>query len=222
MAKKESTAIKKAQAATAAAAAASTSSTSTGSSPSDSILPQTKTVTTTFAELQSAINTTINDYLRHLTPKLKLIDIFLVFLVALGILQFIYVLLIGNFPFNAFLGGFAICVGQFVLLVSLRLQINDHNASTAAANGDDGEEEVVVAKSSKSKSSKKKSEKETIADIDEIDVTVGGDDDELEAVSGDDDGKSKKVFTGISPERSFADFIFASLILHFIVIHFIN
>lgn len=217
MAKKESTAIKKAQAATAAAAAASTSSTSTGSSPSDSILPQTKTVTTTFAELQSAINTTINDYLRHLTPKLKLIDIFLVFLVALGILQFIYVLLIGNFPFNAFLGGFAICVGQFVLLVSLRLQINDHHASR-----DDEEEEVVVAKSSKSKSSKKKSEKETIADIDEIDVTVGGDDDEVEAVSGDVDGKSKKVFTGISPERSFADFIFASLILHFIVIHFIN
>ncbi|RCK67412.1 Dolichyl-diphosphooligosaccharide--protein glycosyltransferase subunit DAD1 [Candida viswanathii] len=120
---------------------------------------QSASVSSTINELKSTINTTVSDYFKSLTPRLKLIDFFLTFLVALGVLQFIYVILIGNFPFNAFLGGFISCVGQFVLLVSLRLQINDSN---------------------------------------------------------------KKLFDGISPERSFGDFIFASLILHFIVIHFIN
>lgn len=74
------------------------------------------------SEVLAAVNSTYNDYVTTLTPRLKLIDTFLVFLVLLGVLQFIYVLLIGNFPFNAFLGGFISCVGQFVLTVSLRLQ----------------------------------------------------------------------------------------------------
>ncbi|ABN66540.1 oligosaccharyltransferase epsilon subunit, partial [Scheffersomyces stipitis CBS 6054] len=103
-------------------------------------------------ELSAAVNTTYSDYVATLTPRLKLIDLFLVFLVALGILQFVYVLLVGNFPFNAFLGGFISCVGQFVLTVSLRLQIK------SATNA----------------------------------------------------------------ERAFGDFVFASLILHFVVYHFIN
>lgn len=127
------------------------------------IKKQTSTnIGSTINELKSTINTTVNDYFKSLTPRLKLIDFFLTFLICLGILQFIYVILIGNFPFNAFLGGFISCVGQFVLLVSLRLQIND------------------------------------------------------------DQNNNNKLFKGISPERSFGDFIFASLILHFIVIHFIN
>ncbi|KAI5959665.1 OST2 [Candida margitis] len=211
MAKKDS-AIKKAQAATAAKANQSSSSTTTNSASSsghDSIIPQTKSVTTTFHELQLAISTTTSDYFNNLTPKLKLIDLFLVFLVSLGILQFIYVLLIGNFPFNAFLGGFAICVGQFVLLVSLRLQINDSAENKGGNNA-------------RAKKSKKNEKVDTVDEIDEIDDDVEDDDsDDADAVDGGS-GKSKKVFTGISPERSFADFIFASLILHFIVIHFIN
>ncbi|EMG49329.1 OST2 Dolichyl-diphosphooligosaccharide--protein glycosyltransferase subunit OST2 [Candida maltosa Xu316] len=117
-------------------------------------------IATTINELKSTIDTTLSNYFDSLTPKLKLIDIFLTFLVLLGVINFVYVLLIGNFPFNAFLGSFISCVGQFVLLVSLRLQINEDNG--------------------------------------------------------------QKFFKDISPERAFGDFIFASLILHFIVIHFIN
>ncbi|ODV82418.1 defender against death DAD protein [Suhomyces tanzawaensis NRRL Y-17324] len=135
MAKKE-VAIKKAQA-------------QTGTSASGVSGVQSKKISNSFGELFAAISTTYNDYSTTLTPRLKLIDLFLVFLVALGVLQFVYVILVGNFPFNAFLGGFISCVGQFVLLVSLRLQIK-------------------------------------------------------------------------TPERSFGDFIFASLILHFVVYHFIN
>lgn len=209
MAKKDIIAIKKAQAAKANTAnSTSFSSTTTNTtSSSDSLLPQSKSVTTTFHELKLAINTTTNDYFATLTPKLKLIDLFLVFLVSLGILQFSYVLLIGNFPFNAFLGGFAICVGQFVLLVSLRLQINDHGATKG--------KETVAVKTKSNKTTKGGKD----ADGDEIDELVEIDD---SVDTEDDNDKSTKVFTGISPERSFADFIFASLILHFIVIHFIN
>lgn len=75
-----------------------------------------------FSEMFNAVTITYNNYLKTLTPRLKLIDTFLAFLVALGLLQFVYVLLVGNFPFNAFLGGFISCIGQFVLTVSLRMQ----------------------------------------------------------------------------------------------------
>lgn len=63
------------------------------------------------------------------TPSsLLLIDALLVFLMATGILQFLYCILVTNFPFNAFLGSFASQVGQFVLAASLRSQVNPDNA----------------------------------------------------------------------------------------------
>lgn len=88
--------------------------------------------------------------------RLKLIDIFCLFLVLIAVVQFIFMILIRDtFPFNAFLAGFIVCVGQFVLLISLRLQLLDN-------------------------------------------------------------------FPGIPKNRAFGEFILASLILHFISLHFIN
>lgn len=121
-----------------------------------------------YSDVVGAVNATYGNYKKTLSPRLKLIDCFLTFLVALGGLQFVYVLLIGNFPFNAFLGGFIACVGQFVLTVSLRMQYAASESKLAT--------EVAAS----------------------------------------------KPFPTISPERAFGDFIFASLILHFIVFHFIN
>lgn len=115
-------------------------------------------VTKVVSDVSSSFDLTFQDYKKTLTPRLKLIDSFLAFLVALGGLQFVYVIVIGNFPFNAFLGGFISCVGEFVLTVNLRLQYNDKAG----------------------------------------------------------------IFQRVSPERAFGDYIFASLILHFAVYHFIN
>lgn len=163
MAKKDA-AIKKAAAAAQAAvnskAATSTKDAETPKKTTKSRSP----LTLTISEVVAAVNSTYDDYIKTLTPRLKLIDTFLVFLVALGVLQFVYVLLIGNFPFNAFLGGFISCVGQFVLTVSLRLQYGA------------------------------------------IETKKESDSDKLQ----------------VSPERAFGDYIFASLVLHFIVYHFIN
>ncbi|CDR37829.1 CYFA0S01e18030g1_1 [Cyberlindnera fabianii] len=112
-----------------------------------------------FAEFQKSIQVSYKSYIDTLTPRLKLVDIFLVFLVFVALVQFVFAVVLGNFPFNAFLGGFISTVGQFVLTVSLRLQTAQQN---------------------------------------------------------------QKEFPGVSPERAIGDYIFASLVLHFIVYHFIN
>lgn len=90
--------------------------------------------------------------------RTKAIDTFMGFLVLLGALQFVFCVLVGNFPFNAFLGGFSSTVGQFVLLAALRIQLDPGNRHEFKQ----------------------------------------------------------------SPQRAFADFVGGSLILHFLVYHFIN
>ncbi|KAG8952787.1 oligosaccharyltransferase complex subunit epsilon [Tulasnella sp. 424] len=67
-------------------------------------------------------------YLDDTPTKLKTIDAFLVFIMLSGIIQFVYCVAVTNFPFNAFLAGFASTVGQFVLTASLRSQVNPLNA----------------------------------------------------------------------------------------------
>ncbi|MCJ1426515.1 oligosaccharyltransferase complex subunit epsilon, partial [Sticta canariensis] len=62
------------------------------------------------------------------TPqRVKLIDTFMGFLVLVGVLQFVYCVVAGNYPFNAFISGFSATVGQFVLTASLRIQTNPDN-----------------------------------------------------------------------------------------------
>ncbi|KAK4166753.1 DAD family-domain-containing protein [Cladorrhinum sp. PSN259] len=66
-------------------------------------------------------------YLNTTPQQTKLIDAFQVFLVVVGALQFLYCILAGNYPFNAFLSGFSATVGQFVLTASLRIQTTEAN-----------------------------------------------------------------------------------------------
>ena len=56
--------------------------------------------------------------------SIKVIDVYLVYVLMTGIIQFVYMLLVGSFPFNSFLAGFLSCVGVFVLTVALRMQVN--------------------------------------------------------------------------------------------------
>ncbi|RLO14047.1 hypothetical protein DYB28_007594 [Aphanomyces astaci] len=75
-----------------------------------------------------------SQYNKHSTRKMKLIDGFLAYVLATGVLQFVYCVGFGTFPFNSFLSGFLSTVGVFVFAVSLRMQINPQNASAFAAN----------------------------------------------------------------------------------------
>ncbi|EEB06346.1 oligosaccharyltransferase epsilon subunit [Schizosaccharomyces japonicus yFS275] len=72
---------------------------------------------------QGALSTLFNVYAKKTDPFIKLLDVFLVFLVFIGVVQFGYVVLVGTYPFNSFLSGFIAAVGQFVLTVSFRSQL---------------------------------------------------------------------------------------------------
>lgn len=56
-----------------------------------------------------------DEYHARTPQKLKLVDAYLAYIMATGIVQFLYCLLVGTFPFNSFLSGFISCVGSFVL-----------------------------------------------------------------------------------------------------------
>lgn len=44
-----------------------------------------------------------------------MIDAYLVYIFFTGVIQFVYCVVVGRFPFNSFLAGFLSCVGSFVL-----------------------------------------------------------------------------------------------------------
>ena len=55
------------------------------------------------------------DYVKNTTLKTQLVDAFLVWTFATAITQLCYVILVGTFPFNAFLSSFFCHVGLFAL-----------------------------------------------------------------------------------------------------------
>merc|ERR1712014_469419 len=68
-----------------------------------------------------------NNYMDTTPQRVKLLDSFMAFLIVVAGIQFLYCLIAGNFPFNAFLSGFSATIGQFVLTASLRIQTNPQN-----------------------------------------------------------------------------------------------
>ncbi|KAJ5106489.1 Defender against death DAD protein [Penicillium angulare] len=71
-------------------------------------------------------------YTANTPQRTLLLDAFMAFLVLVGGIQFVYCVLAGNYPFNAFLSGFSAAVGQFVLTASLRMQISDSGATSSS------------------------------------------------------------------------------------------
>lgn len=57
---------------------------------------------------QSPIHTLWKAYNEETSDRLKFIDAFLLFLMLSGIVQFLYCILVTNFPFNAFLAGYVL------------------------------------------------------------------------------------------------------------------
>ncbi|KZF26146.1 defender against death DAD protein [Xylona heveae TC161] len=83
------------------------------------------------------LNHVWNRYVQNTPQRTKLLDAFLGFLVAVGVVQFAYCVLAGNYPFNAFLSGFSATVGQFVLTTSLRMQTNKENEKEFSSVSDE-------------------------------------------------------------------------------------
>ncbi|KAL1706053.1 DAD/Ost2 [Schizophyllum commune] len=87
----------------------------------------TSTSATSAASQTDALRALLKAYNEQTPDRLKFVDSFLVFLILSGVIQFLYCILVTNFPFNAFLAGFGSTVGQFVLTASLRAQVNPDN-----------------------------------------------------------------------------------------------
>lgn len=66
-------------------------------------------------QLTSVLGKFYDEYQNNTPKKLKLIDSYLVYILLTGILQFVYCVLVGTFPFNSFLSGFISTVSCFVL-----------------------------------------------------------------------------------------------------------
>eukprot|EP00002_Diphylleia_rotans_P018455 TRINITY_DN3573_c0_g1_i1.p1 TRINITY_DN3573_c0_g1~~TRINITY_DN3573_c0_g1_i1.p1 ORF type:complete len:116 (+),score=22.39 TRINITY_DN3573_c0_g1_i1:57-404(+) len=77
----------------------------------------------TFGEVLGKLSEKYNS----LPTTLRLIDVYLIYTMLSGIVQFVYCALVGTFPFNSFLSGFISCVGCFTLGVCLRMQMNPDN-----------------------------------------------------------------------------------------------
>ncbi|CAM0137666.1 Dolichyl-diphosphooligosaccharide-protein glycosyltransferase subunit dad1 [Umbelopsis sp. WA50703] len=82
----------------------------------------------TLQELYPAIQRLGKSYQQNTSTSLKFIDVYLVFIMASGVFQFLYMLAVGTFPYNAFLAGFISTVGSFVLAANLRIQTNAQNS----------------------------------------------------------------------------------------------
>ncbi|KAI7947656.1 hypothetical protein MJO28_009564, partial [Puccinia striiformis f. sp. tritici] len=95
---------------------------------SDKMVPKNNKQNTT-SSTSTALKQLSQSYIEDTPSSLLLIDSVLVFLIGSAIIQLAYCVIITSFPFNAFLGAFSVHVGQFVLLASLRSQVNPLNSS---------------------------------------------------------------------------------------------
>ncbi|PYH43298.1 putative oligosaccharyl transferase subunit Dad1 [Aspergillus saccharolyticus JOP 1030-1] len=104
-----------------------------------------KTLTTNSSVLDIA-HTVWQQYLATTPQRTLLLDAFMGFLVLVGGVQFLYCVLAGNYPFNAFLSGFSAAVGQFVLTASLRMQTSSPSAAGVVSSGKGGKGKAAAAK----------------------------------------------------------------------------
>ncbi|KAJ3072877.1 Dolichyl-diphosphooligosaccharide-protein glycosyltransferase subunit dad1 [Podochytrium sp. JEL0797] len=91
--------------------------------------PGTKTTTPQgFWPQQAAlVGRLIASYQKDTPQLLRLVDAYLACVMVSGVVQFVYCVLVGTFPYNSFLSGFIASVGAFVLAANLRMQLNPKN-----------------------------------------------------------------------------------------------
>jgi len=76
-----------------------------------------------YTDLEKVVRSLVHEYITKTKRKEKMIDLFIVYIMLTGIIQFLYCAMVGTFPFNSFLSGFISSVALFCLTVSLRMQL---------------------------------------------------------------------------------------------------
>lgn len=78
------------------------------------------------AQISAVLSKFFNEYLSKTPKKLKAIDAYLFYVLLTGIIQFVYCIIVGTFPFNSFLSGFISTVSCFVLGGKFSLKMYKH------------------------------------------------------------------------------------------------
>lgn len=76
--------------------------------------------------VKDLVQTFVTEYKKTPT-KLKVLDAFMVYALLTAAVQFAYMMVVGTFPFNAFLAGLLCSLGFFSLTASLRMQSDPAN-----------------------------------------------------------------------------------------------
>mmetsp|Transcript_56952 Transcript_56952/g.90746 ORF Transcript_56952/g.90746 Transcript_56952/m.90746 type:complete len:121 (-) Transcript_56952:503-865(-) len=80
------------------------------------------------ANIYKAVKVTWGKYQSSMATHLKVIDMYIVYIILTAFAQIAYAAVIGTtYPFNSLLSGVCACIGSFVLAVSLRFQLNANN-----------------------------------------------------------------------------------------------
>ncbi|OMJ16361.1 Dolichyl-diphosphooligosaccharide-protein glycosyltransferase subunit 2 [Smittium culicis] len=77
------------------------------------------------AENQNPIKETIAKYKQETSQDLMVLDAFMLLCVVVGVMQFVYAVIVGNYPYNSFLAGFGSSVASFVLTAGLRTKLSE-------------------------------------------------------------------------------------------------
>ena len=84
-------------------------------------------ITSVGSQLGDVLGKVRADYSKTSTVRTRLVDALCVYALLTGVVQLVYVVVVGTFPFNSFLSSFICHVGLFALGVSLRLQLSPAN-----------------------------------------------------------------------------------------------
>lgn len=88
-------------------------------------IPTTSRMSSSDPSLSAIASNLYHNYITTTSKKIKIIDVYLLYILLTGIIQFVYCVLVGTFPFNSFLSGFISTVGCFALTgMSKRRSIN--------------------------------------------------------------------------------------------------
>ena len=82
------------------------------------------------------IKTVIDKYLSATSTQAKLCDVFMAFFAYLALVQTLYLIAVGTWPFNSYVSGLFSAVGSLVLLAGLRIQLVNPEISTRIAFGE--------------------------------------------------------------------------------------
>ena len=74
-------------------------------------------------ELRQLVSAGLGKYSGETPDRIKALDLFSVFCLSTAVIQFLYYVVVGSFPFNSFLSGFIAALGTLTLTVCLRVQI---------------------------------------------------------------------------------------------------